>query len=181
MKLFFDFLPGLFFLGALFLFDIYTATAVVMAAMGVQILLMLALKKKISGVQWFTFGIVLIFGSATLLLHDATFIKWKPTVINWMFAAMLLLGPVILKKNFIRVLMSEHMTLPDRVWAKLNLGWAGLLLLLGALNLVIAYNFSERVWGLYKVFGMTGLMVLFIIAQTLWISRYLPEDGTSKS
>jgi intracellular septation protein len=79
------------------------------------------------------------------------------------------------------VLMSDHMTLPDRVWAKLNLGWAGLLLLLGALNLVIAFNFSERIWGLYKVFGMTGLMVLFIIAQTLWISRYLPEDGTSKS
>ena len=76
MKLFFDFLPGLFFLGALFLFDIYTATAVVMAAMGVQILLMLVLRKKISGVQWFTFGIVLIFGSATLVLHDATFIKW---------------------------------------------------------------------------------------------------------
>jgi intracellular septation protein len=180
MKLFFDFLPGLFFLAALFLFDIYTATAVVMAAMGIQILAMLALRKQISGVQWFTFGIVLIFGAATLLLHDANFIKWKPTVINWMFAALLLLGPVLLKKNFIRVLMGEHMTLPDAIWAKLNLGWAALLALLGALNLVIAYNFSERIWGLYKVFGMTGLMVLFIIAQTLWISRYLPQDEATK-
>jgi intracellular septation protein len=180
MKLFFDFLPGVFFLAALFLFDIYTATAVVMAAMAIQILAMLVLKKKVSGMQWFTFGIVLAFGTATLLLHDPTFIKWKPTVINWMFAGMLLLGPVLMRKNFIRLLMGEHMTLPDAIWAKLNLGWAGLLTLLGALNLVIAYNFSERVWGLYKVFGMTGLMILFIIAQTLWLSRYLPQDEASK-
>lgn len=180
MKLFFDFLPGLFFLGALFLYDIYTATAVVMVAMGVQLVVMLALRKAISGMQWFTFGVVMVFGAATLLLHDPTFIKWKPTVINWMFSAMLLLGPVVLKKNFIRVLMHEHMTLPNQVWTRLNLAWAGLLFVLGALNLVIAYNFSERIWGLYKVFGMTGLMVLFIIAQTMWISRYLPRDEAPK-
>ncbi len=180
MKLFFDFLPGLFFLAALFLYDIYTATAVVMVAMGVQLVVMLVLRKAISGMQWFTFGVVLVFGAATLLLHDPTFIKWKPTVINWMFSAMLLLGPVVVKKNFIRVLMSEHMALPDHVWTKLNLAWAGLLFLLGALNLIVAYNFSEHIWGLYKVFGMTGLMVVFIIAQTMWISRYVPQDEAPK-
>ncbi|RYY93118.1 MAG: septation protein A, partial [Comamonadaceae bacterium] len=88
-----DFLPGVVFLAALLLFDIYTATAVTMGATVLQLGLLVVLRKKITGVHWFTLAVVLVFGSATLLLHDATFIKWKPTVINWIMAVTLLVGP----------------------------------------------------------------------------------------
>ncbi|MEO8021244.1 septation protein A [Polaromonas sp.] len=180
MKILFDFLPGVFFLVALFFFDIYTATAVVMIAMTIQVAAMLILRKKVSGIQWFTLGIVIVFGAATLLLHDATFIKWKPTVINWMFATTLLIGPVFLKKNFIRLLMHEQVKLPDKAWGKLNLSWAALLFLLGVLNLVVAFNFSERTWGLFKVFGMTGIMFVFILMQAVWIGQHIPSEKSSE-
>jgi intracellular septation protein len=176
MKLFFDFLPGLLFLGALLLFDIYTATAVVMAAMTVQVAALLALRKKVSGIQWFTLGIILLFGGATLLLRDPTFIKWKPTVINWMFAVLLLAGPAVLGKNFLRLMLQEHMTAPERVWAQLNVAWAVVFILIGALNLVVAYHFSERIWGFFKVFGITGILLVFSVAQAVYLSRFMPEQ-----
>jgi intracellular septation protein len=181
MKLFFDFLPGLLFLGALLLFDIYTATVVVMVAMAVQVAALLALRKKVSGIQWFTLGVVLLFGAATLLLRDPTFIKWKPTVINWMFAGLLLAGPAFMGKNFLRLMLQEHMTAPDRVWANLNLAWALVFVLIGALNLVVAYNFSEQTWGFFKVFGITGLLLVFSVAQAVYLSRFMPEQESPES
>jgi intracellular septation protein len=177
MKLFFDFLPGVAFLAALFLADIYVATEVLMATMVLQIALLLALRRKVSGMQWFTLAIVILFGSATLILRDPTFIKWKPTVIYWMFSLVLVGGPLVMGKNFIRILMQEHMTVPDAVWAQLNIAWAVFLALLGVLNLFVAFNFSEHVWGLFKVFGMTALIVLFSIAQALYVSRLEQEEG----
>jgi len=176
MKLFFDFLPGLLFLGALLLFDIYVATAVVMVAMAVQVAALLALRKKVSGIQWFTLGIILLFGGATLLLRDPNFIKWKPTVINWMFAVLLLGGPAVLGKNFLRLMLQEHMTAPDRVWSQLNLAWAVVFILIGVLNLAVAYNFSEQIWGFFKVFGITGILLVFSVAQAVYLSRFMPEQ-----
>ena len=181
MKLFFDFLPGLLFLGALLLFDIYIATAVVMAAMAVQVGALLALRKKVSGIQWFTLGIILLFGGATLLLRDPNFIKWKPTVINWMFAVLLLGGPAVLGKNFLRLMLQEHMTAPDRIWANLNLAWAAVFILIGVLNLVVAYSFSEQIWGFFKVFGITGLLLVFSVAQAVYLSRFMPEEETPEA
>jgi intracellular septation protein len=184
MKLLFDFLPGILFVVALFLRDIYFATAVVMGAMSLQVLAMLVMRKKVSGIQWFTLGVILLFGTATLVLHNPTFIKWKPTVINWMFAVILLLGPVLLKKNFIKSLLGEQLTLPAEVWTRLNTGWAALLAFLGVLNLVVAFNFSERIWALYKVFGMTGIMLVFILLQAIYLGRHMPADndkGTPES
>ena len=181
MKLFFDFLPGLLFLGALLLFDIYTATAVVMAAMTVQVVGLVAMRKKVSGIQWFTLGVILLFGAATLLLRDPTFIKWKPTVINWMFAVLLLAGPAVMGKNFLRLMLQEHMTAPDKVWSQLNVAWAVVFVLIGALNLVIAFNFSERIWGFFKVFGITGLLLIFSVAQALYLSRFMPENDAPEA
>lgn len=178
MKLFFDFLPGLFFLVALFLFDIYTATAVVMVAMSVQIIALLALRRAVSTMQWIVLGVVLVLGTATLVLHDPTFVKWKPTVVNWLFAGALLVGPAF-GKNFIRLLMEEHIKAPDPIWARLNVAWAVFLAVLGGLNLFIAYNYSERVWGSFKVFGITGLIIVFSIAQAFYLAR--AEDAQQQA
>jgi intracellular septation protein len=174
MKLLFDFLPGLFFLVALFLFDIYTATAVVMIAMTLQVAGLLVLRRKVSGMQWMTLGVILLFGGATLVLRDPTFIKWKPTILNWMFAGVLLASP-LWGKNFIRVLMEEHFKLPDRLWGRLNIAWAVFLALVGGLNLFVAYNFSERAWGSFKVFGITGLFFAFSLAQAFYLARHDEE------
>ncbi len=176
MKLFFDFLPGVLFLGALYLFDIYVATMVIMAAMTLQVLGLLVLRKKVTGMQWFTLAVILAFGAATLVLHNPVFIKWKPTVIYWIFAAALLLGPVLFKRNFIQMLMKEQLTLPDHAWSKLNLGWAVFMAALGGLNLWVAYTFSEKTWGLFKVFGVVGLMVVFMVGQLMYFSKYMKSD-----
>lgn len=199
MKLLFDFLPGVLFLIALFLYDIYTATAVIIVAMVLQVGTMLAMRKPVSGMQWFTLGVVVVFGGATLISHDPLFLLFKPTVINWLFAALLLAGPVVFKKNFVRVLMGEHMTAPDRVWSQLNLAWAAFLALLGVLNLAVVFNtatttplgamsslfctstclFTERSWGLFKVFGLTGLVVAFSIGQAVVLSRYMNAEAAT--
>ncbi len=179
MKLLFDFLPGVLFIAALYAFDIYTATAVVMVAMVVQVGGMALLRKRISGVQWFTLGVVLVLGATTLYLRDPRFVMWKPTVINWIFAALLLVGPLLFQKNFIRLMMEEHITAPDAAWSRVNLAWAAFLTLLGVLNLVVAFNFSEKTWGLFKVFGLTGLVVVFSMAQALYLSRFMPIEDTA--
>jgi intracellular septation protein len=171
-----DFLPGVVFLAALLLSDIYTATAVTMGATVLQIALLLVLRKKITAVHWFTLGVVLVFGTATLVLHDATFIKWKPTVINWIMAGALLLGPPLLGKNFIRLLLQEHVKAPDAAWSRVNYAWAAMFLALGALNLVVAFNFTERTWGFFKVFGMPALIAVFSLAQMLYLGRFAQPD-----
>jgi intracellular septation protein len=167
-----DFLPGIVFLAALLLFDIYTATAVTMGATVLQIAILLVLRKKITPVHWFTLGVVLVFGTATLVLHDATFIKWKPTVINWIMASALLLGPPLLGKNFVRLILQEHIKAPDAAWARVNYGYAALFVVLGALNLLVAFNFTERTWGFFKVFGMPALIAVFSLLQMLYLGRF---------
>jgi intracellular septation protein len=160
------------FLAALLLFDIYTATALTMGATVLQIAILLVLRKKITAVHWFTLGVVLVFGTFTLVLHDSTFIKWKPTVINWIMAGALLLGPSLLGKNFIRLLLQEHVKAPDAAWTRVNYGYAALFVVLGALNLVVAFHFSERTWGFFKVFGMPALIAVFSLLQMLYLGRF---------
>lgn len=176
MKLFLDFFPGLIFLGALFSYDIYVATAAIMLAMTLQIILLAIFKKKISGVQWMTLAVVLGFGTATLLLHDPDFIKWKPTIINWVFSLVLISGPLFFKRNFIKTLMGDQLVLPDHAWSKLNVAWAFFLLVIGFLNLWVAQNFSEKTWGLFKVFGILGLMLVFVLVQGVYLSRFIQDE-----
>lgn len=171
-----DFLPGVVFLAALLLFDIYTATALTMGATVLQIGLLLVLRKKITAVHWFTLGVVLVFGSATLVLHDATFIKWKPTVINWIMAGALLLGPPLLGKNFVKLLLQEHVKAPDSAWSRVNLAYAAMFIALGALNLVVAFNYTERTWGFFKVFGMPAVIAVFSLLQMLYLGRFAQPD-----
>lgn len=174
MKLLFDFLPGLFFLVALYVSDIYTATAVVMIAISVQVVALLALRKRVSGMQWIALVVILLLGTATLVLRDPTFVKWKPTVVNWLFAAALLLGP-FWGKNFIRALMEEHFKAADRVWSRLNVAWGLFLAGVGALNLFVAYNYSDKAWANFKVFGITGLIFAFSFAQAIYLARVEEE------
>jgi intracellular septation protein len=111
------------------------------------------------------------------LLHDATFIKWKPTVLYWVFALVLLGAEFLFAKNLIRTMMQQQLTLPEPVWTRLNVSWAAFFVLMGVLNLYVAYHFSESAWVNFKLFGGIGLMVVFVLLQGLYLSRYVEGDA----
>ena len=175
MKFLFDFFPILLFFVAFKFSGIYVATAAAIAATFLQVGWSWLRHRKADNMLWASFAIILVFGGATLLLHDETFIKWKPTVLYWLFAAILLGAQLIFGKNPIRAMMGKQMSLPDAVWKKLNLSWAGFFGAMGAANLYVAYNFATDIWVNFKLFGGIGLLLAFAFGQALMLSRYLEE------
>jgi len=124
---------------------------------------------------WASLAIIVVFGGLTLYLRDKTFIMWKPTVLYWLFGAVLA-GSAFLGRNLIRSLLSDQMRLPDSIWRKLNWAWVGFFAVMGAVNLYVAFNFSEKVWATFKLFGGMGLMFLFVVAQSLILARYMQDE-----
>ena len=122
-------------------------------------------------------GVIIgVFGGATLLLKDPTFIQWKPTILYWLFAAGLVISQVFFNKNPIRVMMEKQISLPDTIWTKLYLAWAALFAVLGIVNLYVAFNYSQDTWVNFKLFGITGIMFVFIIGQTLLLNKHLGNE-----
>jgi intracellular septation protein len=176
VKFLFDFFPVILFFVAYKLSDIFVATGVAIAATVLQIGYVLVRGRKVSGMQWASLAIIGVFGGATLLLRDETFIKWKPTVLYWL-AGVVFLGGLAFRHNLVKVIMSEGgLVLPERVWTRLAIAWGAFFLFKGTLNLYVAYTFPTDVWVDFKVFGGMGLMLAFVLAQAWWISRYLPDD-----
>ena len=152
------------------------ATLVVMAATGVQVLVLKLRGKKVDTMLWVSLGLVTVLGGLTLWFHSDTFIKWKPTLLYWVMAGAFLLGPLLFGKNLLRVLLGEQLQLPDAVWQRLNWAWVAFFGAMGALNLWVAYNFSTDAWVNFKLFGGIGLMLVFTVAQGLYLSRFLPDE-----
>ncbi len=157
---------------------ILIATAIAIVATCAQIAWVWFRHGKVETMLWISLAIVTVFGGATLFFHDPTFIKWKPTALYWLFAGTLAGSALILKRNLIRKLLEAQLSLPDAVWERLNLAWAGFFALMGVLNLVVAYQFSESTWVNFKLFGGMGLMLLFVVAQGAYLSRYLEDEKT---
>lgn len=155
---------------------ILIATAVAIVATFGQIAWVWVRHRKVDTMLWVSLVIVTVFGGATLLFHDPIFIKWKPTVLYWLFSATLGLSAVVFKRNLIRRMLEAQISLPDRVWERLNLAWASFFAAMGALNLLVAYRFSEETWVNFKLFGGMGLMLLFVFAQGLFLSKHLQEE-----
>ena len=179
MKFLFDLFPVLLFFIAFQFAGIYVATGVAIAATLGQILWLWWRKRKIDTMLWASLGIVCVFGGATLLLHDETFIKWKPTVLYWLFALVLGLSPLLWKKNLIRAALGSQMNLPETVWARLNAAWVGFFTLMGIANLYVAFVWARddtALWVKFKLFGGMGLMLLFVIGQSLFLAKYLEEE-----
>ena len=176
MKFLFDLLPVALFFAAFKLADIYVATGVAIGATALQVAWLKLRGKSVPVMLWASFAIIAVFGGATLFLQDETYIKWKPTVLYWLFGAVLAGADLLLRKNLIRALLAEQMQLPGPVWARLNWSWVAFFALMGAANLYVAYNFSTDLWVNFKLFGGMGLMFLFVIAQSLVLAKYMEED-----
>ena len=174
MKFLFDFFPVLLFFAAFKLADIYVATAVAIGATFAQVGWLKLRKKRVEPMLWASLAIIVVFGGATLALRDETFIKWKPTVLYWLFGAVLA-GGALLRRNLIRAMLQEQVQLPEGVWNRLNWSWIGFFAFMGAANLVVAYNFPTDLWVNFKLFGGMGLMLLFVLGQALFLARHIEE------
>ncbi len=175
MKFLFDLFPVVLFFAAFKLAGIYVATAVAIVATILQVVWLKLRKEHVHGMLWASLAIIVVFGGATLLLQDETFIKWKPTVLYWMFG-LVLAGSTFFRKNLIRLMLSEQMRLPDPVWGRLNWSWVVFFAFMGAINLYVAYNYSTDLWVNFKLFGATGLMLLFVVAQSFFLGKYMEEE-----
>ncbi|MGC3965554.1 MAG: septation protein A [Rhodocyclaceae bacterium] len=152
------------------------ATIVVVAAIALQIVYLLLRRKKVPTVMWVSLGLAVVFGGATVWLHNATFIKWKFSVLYWFMGVSLWAGQALWKTNLLRKMLGGEITLPEHAWRRLNMAWVSFFLVMGAVNIYIAYSFSEDIWYNFKMFGSLGLMVVFIIAQAFYLSRYMQDE-----
>jgi intracellular septation protein len=173
MKFLFDLFPVILFFIAFKIWDIYTATAVAIVASFVQIGWVWLRHRKVDRMLWIGLVVIVVFGGATLALHDETFIKWKPTVLYWLFCVTLGVAAIGFRKNLIKSMMQEQITLPESAWNKLLASWIGFFAVMGVANLYVAFNYSTDVWVNFKLFGGMGLMLVFVVLQALMLSKYV--------
>lgn len=176
MKLLLDFFPILLFFAAFKFAGIYAATAIAIVATVLQIGYLRYKTGKVEPMQWISLGVIVLFGGATLISHNDTFIKWKPTVLYWLMGSALLIGQLVFKKNLLKSLMGAQMDLPEDAWRLTQWSWVGFFAVMGCLNLWVAFNFDTDTWVNFKLFGGMGLMFVFVIAQALVLSRYMKTD-----
>ena len=158
------------------------ATVVVIVATVVQIGTLLAQRKKIDMMLWITFVLVVVLGGATVWFHNATFIKWKPCVLYWAMGLAFWISQTFFRKNLLQTMMGQQLELPAPVWQRLNVAWIAFFAMMGLLNLYVAYSFSTSTWASFKAFGATGLMLVFMLAQGVYLSRHIkPEHDAAPS
>lgn len=177
-KIIFDFLPLILFFIALKLGDIYIATKVAMAATVLQIIWLKVKRQKIEASHWLNLIVIVLFGGLTIYLQDENFIKWKPTVLYWIFALIIAGALLISNNNLIKRLMGTQITLPEPVWTKLAYSWSAFFALMGILNLFVAFSgyFTIDQWATFKVFGLTILLIVFVIGQSLVLAKYMRDE-----
>lgn len=154
---------------------ILLATVVVILATIAQIAWVAFRHGKVDKMLWVSLVLVVVFGGMTLAFQDESFIKWKPTILYWVFAGSMGFAALIMKKNAIKAMLGEQLTLPEPVWSKVNLSWIAFFVVMGFLNIIIAFNFPTDVWVNFKLFGGMGLMLVFVLGQGLMLSKYVEE------
>jgi len=158
---------------------ILIATFITIVATALQIAIVWLKHRKVDRMLWISLFVIAILGGATLAFHDPAFIQWKPTALYWLFGLVLLVSSTVFRRNLIRRMLEGQIRLPDPIWLYLNLAWALFFVILGALNLYVAYHFSEEAWVNFKLFGCTALVFVFALAQGLYLSKHLLEDSTN--
>ena len=189
MKLLFDFFPLVLFFGAYKLFDIYVATLVAMAASLAQVVFIRIRHQRFETTHLVTLFVIFLFGGMTLIFQDDMFIKWKPTIVNWIFAIVVLGSQFIGKRTVLERLLGGQMQMPARIWKKVNVSWGLFFLVSGLLNLYVAFYFRTHLdeatrtdfWVNFKVFGLLGLTLAFSIIQMMIVARYISTEPSESS
>lgn len=184
MKILFDFFPILLFF---ITFKLYTdptegvlaATLVAIVASLVQVGIVWIRHHKVERMHLVTLILIVVLGGATLLLRDEIYIKWKPTAVNWLFAAVFLASQFIGRKNLVQRMLEGNFALHSAIWNRLNASWVLFFLLMGCLNLFVVYNFDTETWVNFKLFGLLGLTLLFVVAQSLYLVRHVKQDESA--
>jgi intracellular septation protein len=180
MKLLFDLFPVLLFFAAYKLYDIYVATAVAITAGLLQVGYVWLRHRRIEKTHVATAVLLVVFGGLTLALRDETFIKWKPTILDWLFAAVFLGSQFVgTRKPLVQRMMSGTVTVPEPIWERLNGLWVSFFVVMGVLNLVVVYNFDTDTWVNFKLFGMLGLTLAFVVAQAFYLARHMVPESTT--
>lgn len=174
LKLLLDIGPLVAFFLAYRFSGVFAATAAIMAATIISLLVTYYIEKKIAIMPLVSGVVIAVFGSLTLLLQDEQFIKMKPTLVNLIFAS-ILLGGVYFKKSLLKYVLESAMELSDEGWRILSLRWGVFFIFLALLNEFIWRNFSTDFWVNFKVFGMLTLTMLFTILQIPLIKKYGKE------
>ncbi|MEI6025212.1 MAG: septation protein A [Betaproteobacteria bacterium] len=157
------------------------ATVVVIAATLAQVAWLKLRRRKVDTMLWVSLALVVVLGGLTIWFHSETFIKWKPSALYWAMGLCLWLSPLLFNRNLLKVLLGEQLQLPGKVWHRLNFAWVAFFGIMGFLNVWVAYSFSTATWVNFKLFGGMGLMLLFVLVQGLWISRYVEPDAPDNS
>ena len=179
MQLLLDYIPIVAFILAYFYEDIFFATAVLMAVMPVVLLVQWLLTKKLNRIYAASTALVLVLGGFTLAFRNPTFLYWKPTVLNWAIALVFLGSQWIGPSTIVQRMLGSAAELSARQWIRLNQIWVGFFVFVGAVNLYVAYTFSEAFWVKFKLFGMLGMTIVFVVIQSIWLSFAARKHGVS--
>jgi intracellular septation protein len=188
MKFLFDLFPLLLFFAAFKFYDIYVATAVAIAASFAQVGWFWLRHRRFETIHLITLGTIAVFGGLTLFLRDDTFIKWKPTLVYWILAALVLASQYLGKRTVVERMLGEQLRLPQAVWRKLNLSWGVFFVALGAVNIYVAFYYGlhldaavrQEIWVQFKVFGLLGLTLIFTFAQAFFMARHMQHKPKSQ-
>jgi intracellular septation protein len=185
MKLLFDFFPVLLFFITFKLYDdptegVLAATAVAIVASFVQVGVSWLRNRRVENMHLITLALLVVLGGATLLLKDEMFIKWKPTAVNWLFALVFWGSQFIGKKCIVQRMMDKSIDLPQEIWTRLNAAWGVFFCTMGLLNLYVVYNFDTETWVNFKLFGLMGLTLLFVLAQSFYLVRHIKPENDAE-
>ncbi len=176
MKLLYDFFPIIIFFVVFKLYGIYAATASAIIVSLIQVCFYWLKYRRFEKMQVTTLVLIVILGGATLIFHNPMFIKWKVSVINWLFAAAFLGSQWIGRKNLVQRMLEEKISLPTKVWFRLNMFWVIYFFILGVVNLYVVYHFSTNIWVNFKLFGILGLTLVFVILQAFYLAKHLKHE-----
>jgi intracellular septation protein len=182
MGILFDFLPLIAFFIAFKFWGIYGATGVAMLLSLLQLGFFVVQRKKVPSTLYLNAGIIVVLGAATLFFHNEWFIKWKPTVLYLLFATILFVGQKFYNKNFIKLLSGagvEALKIDEDVWVRLNYAWMLFFVVVAILNILVAYKVSTATWVNFKVFGILGLLIVFVVLQGVYLAKKTTSSDAS--